>query len=173
MTSGETSTFRFEGASTGIVLVDEAGFAPVTTSVKRGVRGGGTGGSRTVPKNLSVAGAGSLAAGLGGCGAAAGEVLAVAVLAAGVTGASGCGVAGASVVRSGESGGGRGVNLLSRLKFNLSCCLQADVAHGAEDSFGSRPVRAEIRQLGFEGIAEVDGGLRFLVVCKLRVDQGE
>ena len=65
------------------------------------------------------------------------------------------------------------MNLLSRLKFNLCNCLEANVAHGAEDSFDSRPVRAEIRQLGFEGIAEVDGGLRSLVVCKLRVDQGE
>ena len=65
------------------------------------------------------------------------------------------------------------MNLLSRLKFNFSCGLQADVVNGAEDCFDSRPVRAEIRQLGFEGLAEVDGGLRSLVVCKLRVDQGE
>jgi len=69
--------------------------------------------------------------------------------------------------------GGRGVNLRSRLKCKRSCGWQADVAHGAEDSFDSRPVRAEIRQLSFEGLAEVDRGLSCLVVCELRVDQGE
>ena len=65
------------------------------------------------------------------------------------------------------------MNFDSRLKFNLRSCLLADGAHGAEDSFDSRPVRAEMVQLGFEGLAEVERVSCRLVVGELRVDQCE
>ena len=72
------------------------------TSVKKGGRGVGIGGSRTVPKNLSVAGVGSVPVWFGVGWVVAGAVLAVAVLAAAAVPC--CGVAGASPVRSGDYG---------------------------------------------------------------------
>ena len=65
------------------------------------------------------------------------------------------------------------MNFLSRLKFDLCSGKHANVAHAAEDCLDSRPVRAEIRQLGFKRVAELDCSLSFLVLLELPVDEGK
>ena len=66
---------------------------------------------------------------------------------------------------------GCGVDLRPRLKFNLRCCKHADFAHVAEDRFDSRPVAAEILQLGFEWFAECDCCLGIVILFELPVDE--